>query len=243
MTGTEPQKPASPRPRQSRRARNGERESPARAESGRRRAEDVLLLSPVIPVVTIEDAALAPPLARALLAGGLKTIEITLRTPAALAAIRAAADAAPDLLVGAGTVLSEADLDAAIEAGAGYALSPGATPRLLKAAREAPIPFIPGAATASEVMRGLNLGYTCFKFFPAEALGGVDALKALSAPLAGARFCPTGAIGPEQAGAYLALDSVLCVGGSWIAPADRIASGDWAYVEAQARRAAALAKH
>lgn len=203
-------------------------------------AEQALSLSPVIPVVTIDDADQALPLARALLAGGIKTVEITLRTPAALDAIRAIAREAQEMAVGAGTVLNAHDLDAVIEAGARYALSPGGTPKLMKAAREAPIPFVPGVATASEIMRGLDLGYTHFKFFPAEQMGGVSALKALAAPLIAARFCPTGSITPEKAPAYLALPSVLCVGGSWIAPSEAIKAGDWAAIEAAARTASAL---
>lgn len=203
-------------------------------------AASMLTLTPVIPVVTIDNAAHAAPLARVLLASGVATMEITLRTPAALDAIREAAREAPEMVIGAGTVLSEADLNAAIEAGARYALSPGGTPKLMKAARKANIPFVPGVATASEIMRGLDLGYTCFKFFPAEQLGGVAALKSLAAPLAAARFCPTGSITPEKAPAYLALPSVLCVGGSWIAPADKIKAGDWGAIETAAKQAAAL---
>lgn len=201
---------------------------------------EVLSLTPVLPVVAIEDAAAAAPLARALLAGGVKAVEITLRTPAALDAIRAAVEAAPDLMVGAGTVLNEDALAAAAEAGACYALSPGATPKFLKAARRGSIPFIPGVATASELMRGLELGYTCFKLFPAEQLGGVAAIKAFAGPLPLARFCPTGGISAAKAPAYLALDNVLCVGGSWVAPTQMIAAGDWAGIEALARQAASL---
>lgn len=202
--------------------------------------EDVLRLSPVMPVVVIDDAAHAVQLARTLLAGGVKTVEITLRTAPALAAIRAIATEVPEMIVGAGTVLTADDLEAAIAAGARYALSPGGTPKLMKAARKQSIPFIPGVATASEVQRGLELGYRCFKFFPAEQLGGVSALKALAGPFPSIRFCPTGSITPEKAPSYLALDNVLCVGGSWIAPADKIRSGDWAGIEAAARQAAAL---
>ena len=205
-------------------------------------ADEVLRLSPVMAVVTLEDAALAAPLARALVRGGLKTLEIALRTPAALEAIRVAAAAAPELAVGAGTVLNEADLTAAIKAGARYALSPGATPALLQAALRAPIPLIPGVATASEIMAGLEHGYDCFKFFPAAQLGGTGALKALGAPLARARFCPTGGIGADAVAAYLALANVLCVGGSWVAPADKIKAGDWAGIETLARQAAGFAK-
>jgi 2-dehydro-3-deoxyphosphogluconate aldolase/(4S)-4-hydroxy-2-oxoglutarate aldolase len=208
--------------------------------TGDLQAKDALTLSPVIPVVTLEDAHDAIPLARALLAGGLRTIEITLRTPAAPQAIRAVANDAPEMVVGAGTVLNARDLEAAIAAGARYALSPGATPDLLRAAKGAAIPFIPGVATASEVMAGLDLGYVDFKFFPAEQLGGVAALKGIGAPLTAARFCPTGSITEDKAPAYLALPNVLCVGGSWIASADLIRARNWAAIEANARRAAAL---
>ncbi|MGD9814782.1 MAG: bifunctional 4-hydroxy-2-oxoglutarate aldolase/2-dehydro-3-deoxy-phosphogluconate aldolase [Hyphomonadaceae bacterium] len=203
-------------------------------------AEDALRLSPVMPVVVIDDAAQATALARALLAGGVRTVEVTLRTPAALDAIRAIAAAAPEMVVGAGTVLTADDLRAAADAGARYALSPGGTPKLMKAARKVAIPFIPGVASASEIMRGRELGYRCFKFFPAEQLGGVAALKAQAGPLPDVRFCPTGSITLEKAPAYLALENVLCVGGSWIAPAEKIRAGDWAAIEAAARQAAAL---
>lgn len=203
-------------------------------------ADDVLKLSPVIPVVVIEDAAQAEPLARVLLSSGIRTVEVTLRTDAALDAIRAIAQSAPEMIVGAGTVLTEDDLNAAIEAGARYALSPGGTPKLMKAARDAKIPFIPGVATSSEIMRGLDLGYTHFKFFPAEQMGGVAALRAQYGPLPSAKFCPTGGITPEKASAYLALPNVLCVGGSWIAPTDKIKAQDWAAIENAAKQAAAL---
>lgn len=203
-------------------------------------AEEVLKLSPVMPVVVVEDVDAAEKLARALLAGGVRTIEVTLRTPAALDAIARIAHAVPEMIVGAGTILSPGDLDAAVNAGARYALSPGGTPKLMKAARKRAIPFIPGVATSSEVMRGLDLGYTCFKFFPAEQLGGAGALKALAGPLPAARFCPTGSITLEKARGYLALENVLCVGGSWVAPADKIKAGDWAGIEKLAREAAAL---
>lgn len=202
--------------------------------------EEVLRLTPVLPVVAIEDAGDAAPLARALLAGGVRSIEITLRTPAALEAIRAVADAVPDMVVGAGTVLDAEALSAAAEAGARYALSPGATPELLAAGRQAPIPLLPGVATASELMRGLDMSYRCFKFFPAEQMGGTAALAAFAGPLPQARFCPTGGIGADKAAAYLALDNVLCVGGSWVAPGALIKARDWAAIEANARRAAQL---
>ncbi len=206
------------------------------------RAEDVLALSPVMPVVVIDDAKHAAPMAHALRAGGLRTIEVTLRTPAALDAIRAIARETLEVVVGAGTVLNEADLNAAIEAGAAYALSPGATPELMRAALKAPIPFIPGIATSSELMAGLDLGYRCFKFFPAEQLGGVAGLKAIGGPLPKARFCPTGGIGPDAVEKYLALSNVMCVGGSWVTPADKMKSGDWAGIEALARQAASFRK-
>ena len=206
------------------------------------RAEEVLSLSPVMPVVVIDDAAKAAPMAKALGAGGLRTIEVTLRTPAALECIRIIALELENVVVGAGTVLNAEDLDKAIEAGASYALSPGATPALLAYAREAPIPFIPGIATASELMLGLEMGYRCFKFFPAEQLGGVAGLKALGAPLPGALFCPTGGIGPDAVAKYLALPNVTCVGGSWVTPADKMQANDWAGIETLARQAASFAK-
>lgn len=203
-------------------------------------ADAVLGISPVIPVVTIADIGHAEPLAHALLAGGVRTVEVTLRTPVALQAIRIIAETAPAMVVGAGTVLTRDDLAAAQDAGARYALSPGGTPKLMKAARKAQIPFIPGVATASEIMRGLALGYSVFKFFPAEQLGGVAALKAFAGPLPAAHFCPTGSITAAKAPDYLALANVLCVGGSWIAPPEKVQAGDWAAIEAAAKQAMAL---
>ncbi|HVZ98933.1 MAG TPA: bifunctional 4-hydroxy-2-oxoglutarate aldolase/2-dehydro-3-deoxy-phosphogluconate aldolase [Caulobacterales bacterium] len=204
--------------------------------------EEVLSLSPVMPVVVIDDVRCAGPMARALLAGGVRTIEITLRTAAALEAIRIIRDEAPEAVVGAGTVLNEADLYAALKAGASYALSPGGTPALLKAATAAGMPFIPGVATSSEIMTGFDLGYACFKFFPAENAGGAAVLKAFASPLPKAKFCPTGGIGPDKVASYLALANVMCVGGSWITPADKMKAGDWAAVEALAKQAAAFKK-
>ncbi len=203
-------------------------------------ADDVMRAAPVMPVVVIDEERHAAPMARALLAGGVRVIEVTLRTPAAPAAIAAIAREVPDAIVGAGTVLTAADLGAAIAAGARFALSPGATPALLSAAASAPIPFIPGIATASELMAGIDAGFTHFKFFPAEQAGGAPAVKALGGPFADARFCPTGGIGPDQVSAYLSLANVLCVGGSWITPADKMRAGDWAGIEALARRACAF---
>ena len=207
----------------------------------KRSIEDILGLSPVIPVVTLTEAETAVDLARALLAGGLRTIEVTLRTPAGLAGIEAIARAVPGICIGAGTVLSAEDLRRAAQAGASFAVSPGCTAALLAAGASAPIPYLPAIATASELMEGLAAGYRCFKFFPAAAAGGIPMLKALSAPFPDVRFCPTGGITQETAGAYLALPNVACVGGSWITPADVLARRDWKRVEALAREAASLA--
>lgn len=201
--------------------------------------ERILTRSPVMPVVVIEEPTIAPDLARALLRGGLRTIEVTLRTPAALGAIEAIARAVPDIAVGAGTVLSVEDLGAAANAGATFAVSPGATPALLEAAVHAPIPYLPAIATASELMQALARGYHCFKFFPAAPAGGTALLKAFAGPFPQARFCPTGGITQETVGTYLALPNVLCAGGSWLSPADALAARDWERVEALAARAAA----
>ncbi|MDQ0813710.1 2-dehydro-3-deoxyphosphogluconate aldolase/(4S)-4-hydroxy-2-oxoglutarate aldolase [Streptomyces sp. B3I7] len=200
----------------------------------------VLDLAPVLPVVVVDDAADAVPLARALVAGGLPAIEVTLRTPAALEAIRAVADAVPDAVVGAGTVLTPAQVTACVEAGARFLVSPGWTETLLAAMTAAGVPFLPGVSTASEVVALLERGVREMKFFPAEAAGGTAYLKSLAGPLSGARFCPTGGIGPGTAPDYLALPNVGCVGGSWMIPADAVAAGDWARVERLAREAAAL---
>ncbi|WP_040893543.1 bifunctional 4-hydroxy-2-oxoglutarate aldolase/2-dehydro-3-deoxy-phosphogluconate aldolase [Streptomyces griseoaurantiacus] len=200
----------------------------------------VLDLAPVLPVVVVDDAADAVPLARALVAGGLPAIEVTLRTPAALDAIRAVAEAVPDAVVGAGTVLTPAQVTRCVEAGARFLVSPGWTETLLAAMTASGVPFLPGVSTASEVVALLERGVTEVKFFPAEAAGGTAYLKSLAGPLPGVRFCPTGGIGPGTAPAYLALPNVGCVGGSWMVPADAVAAGDWARVERLAREAAAL---
>ena len=196
---------------------------------------------PTIPVVVIEDAGRAAGLASALLAGGIRAIEVTLRSDAALAAIRAIADAAPDVLVGAGTVLSGDDARSAADAGARFLVSPGATLSLLEAVETTGLPFLPGAATASEAMALRERGYRRLKFFPAEASGGVRALKDLAGPLPDLAFCPTGGVGAANAADYLALKTVFAVGGSWLAPGDAVAKGDWARIEALARDAAKLA--
>jgi 2-dehydro-3-deoxyphosphogluconate aldolase/(4S)-4-hydroxy-2-oxoglutarate aldolase len=200
----------------------------------------IMRAAPVIPVLVIEDPAKAVPMAKALVKGGLPAIEITLRTPKALEAIRAVAAEVEGAMVGAGTVLDAAQYQAAVDAGATFAVSPGATERLLSAAAGHDVPLLPGAATASEVMRLLEAGYERLKLFPAEAAGGVAMLKALSSPLPAARFCPTGGISESSAPAYLSLPNVICVGGSWIASAEAIAMDDWSGIEARARTAAAL---
>ncbi|MFK0212561.1 MULTISPECIES: bifunctional 4-hydroxy-2-oxoglutarate aldolase/2-dehydro-3-deoxy-phosphogluconate aldolase [unclassified Streptomyces] len=195
---------------------------------------------PVVPVLVIEDAADAVPLARALVAGGLPLIEVTLRTPAALDAVRAIAAEVPEAVVGAGTVVSAAGVADAVAAGARFLVSPGWTGRLIGAMRDSGVPFLPGVSTASEVVALLEEDVTDMKFFPAEAAGGVPYLRSLAGPLPRARFCPTGGIAPASAPAYLALPNVGCVGGSWMLPPDALAARDWARVEALARDAAAL---
>lgn len=198
--------------------------------------EQVMLLAPVIPVLVIEDVAHAVPIAQALVAGGLSALEVTLRTPCALDVIRAMKQV-PGAVVGAGTVLNPRDLDAALEAGAEFIVSPGLTQSLGKAAVASGVPFLPGTANAADVMLGLDLGLTRFKFFPAEASGGIAALKAIAAPFGMAKFCPTGGITLASAPNWLALDAVLCVGGSWM-----IGKGepDVAAIESAARAAAQL---
>ncbi len=201
---------------------------------------EILQLSPVMPVVTIEDAATAPDLARALVRGGIKVIEVTLRTPQALAAIEAIAASVPEICVGAGTVMSPDDLNLSANAGAAFAISPGATRELLAAGANFRIPYLPAVATASELMSALAAGFRYFKLFPAHVAGGLQALKAFYGPFAEARFCPTGGINLQTAGAYLDLPNVLCVGGSWLTPSDLLKARDWDRVESLAREAAAL---
>ncbi len=198
-----------------------------------RTIESIMRLAPVIPVVTISDGASARPIAEALVAGGLRAIEVTLRTPAALDAVAAIAKV-DGAIVGAGTVLNERDLDASLKAGARFIVSPGLTQPLAKAAIESQAPFLPGVATASDIMRGLDTGFSRFKFFPAVAAGGIPALKALAAPFPQCRFCPTGGITEATAPEWLALDAVECVGGSWLVPPGR---ADLAAVTAAAKTA------
>jgi len=203
------------------------------------KAAEICRLAPVVPVLVIDDAALAFGLASALVKGGLPALEVTLRTPAALDAIREMARV-PGGVVGAGTLLTPADVQAAVDAGATFGVSPGATDRLLDACEEAGLPLLPGAATATEAMALLERGYTTQKFFPAEASGGAAALKAIGGPIPQVKFCPTGGVTLKNARDYLALSNTLCVGGSWVAPPAMVAARDWAGIEVLAREAAAL---
>lgn len=204
-----------------------------------RQCREICALAPVVPVLVIEEVAQARPLAEALVAGGLPALEVTLRTPAALEAIAAMAEV-PGGCVGAGTLITPEDVRAAKAAGAQFGVSPGATPRLIEACIAEELPLLPGAATATEVMTLFEQGYDMLKFFPAEAAGGAPALKAIGAPIPQVSFCPTGGVSPANAMAYLSLPNVICAGGSWVAPADRVAAGDWVAIEALARAAAAL---
>lgn len=199
--------------------------------------EAVMRTAPVIPVLVIDDVRNAAPIAHALVTGGLPVLEVTLRTPAALDVIREMKQI-DGAIVGAGTVLNPADLDAALKAGSEFIVSPGLTEALGNAAIASGIPFLPGTATASDVMRGLDLGLSHFKFFPAEASGGIAALKAIAGPFGGARFCPTGGIRQDTAYEWLALEAVLCVGGSWMVPSG---APDMAAIEQAARAARGLA--
>ncbi|MEU5291198.1 bifunctional 4-hydroxy-2-oxoglutarate aldolase/2-dehydro-3-deoxy-phosphogluconate aldolase [Streptomyces umbrinus] len=205
-------------------------------------SSSVLELAPVVPVVVVDDVADAAPLARALVAGGLPAIEVTLRTPVALDAIRAIADGVPEAMVGAGTVIAPEQVAQSVAAGARFLVSPGWTDVLLDAMKASGVPFLPGVSTTSEVVALLERGVSDMKFFPAQAAGGTAYLKSLAGPLPQARFCPTGGIGPAVAPEYLALPNVLCVGGSWMLPADAIAARDWARVETLAREAAGLGR-
>jgi 2-dehydro-3-deoxyphosphogluconate aldolase/(4S)-4-hydroxy-2-oxoglutarate aldolase len=199
--------------------------------------ESLLSLVPVVPVVVIDDLAHAVPVARALVAGGLPVIELTLRTPVAHAAI---ASEVPEILLGAGRVVTPGQVTPAVDAGAQFLVSPGSTPALLAAMADSGLPFLPGTSTVSEALAVLEAGFTEMKFFPAEASGGAGYLRSIASPLAAARFCPTGGITAASAPSYLALPNVGCVGGSWLTPADALAAGDWGRVTALAAEAAAL---
>jgi 2-dehydro-3-deoxyphosphogluconate aldolase/(4S)-4-hydroxy-2-oxoglutarate aldolase len=201
--------------------------------------EDVMGLAPVIPVLVVNDVSIARPLAEALVLGGLKALEVTLRTPAALEII-AEMSKVDGAVVGAGTVLSTSQLGAAVEAGARFIVSPGLTDALAAAAGQKRVAFLPGVANASDIMRGLDLGLSNFKFFPAEANGGLPAIKALAAPFAQSRFCPTGGVTLKNAAAYLSLPSVRCVGGSWICPEDLLRARNWPGITELAREATSL---
>ena len=202
--------------------------------------ERILRASPVMPVLAIDRLDQALPLAEALLSGGIATLEITLRTPVALEAIRCIRRAFPDAYVGAGTVTTPEALRQVAEAGASFAVSPGLTRPLLEAAASSAIPLLPGVMTPTEVMTAMDAGFRFLKLFPAEQAGGIPMLKALAGPFKELRFCPTGGIGPASAPAYLAQPNVLCVGGSWLTPRAMLEAGDWRAIEALAREAAAL---
>ena len=204
-----------------------------------RKAAEICALAPVVPVLVIEDAAQAKGLAQALVKGGLPALEVTLRTPSALDAIRAMAEV-PGGVVGAGTLLTPEDVKAAKAAGARFGVSPGATDRIIAACAEAELPLLPGAATATEVMVLLEKGFTVQKFFPAEASGGAPALAAIGAPIPQVKFCPTGGVSMKNVADYLKLSNVLCCGGSWVAPKAAVQAGDWDQIETLARAAAAL---
>lgn len=205
-----------------------------------READAILSSAPVVPVLRIERLQDAVPLARALVGNGLPVLEVTLRTPNALAAIEAIAREVPEAIVGAGTVLRPADLVSVEDAGAVFAIAPGATDALYEAAEKSSVPFIPAIATASELMRGLDAGHSRFKFFPAEASGGIVALRSFAGPFARAKFCPTGGIDAAKAPAYLALPNVITVGGSWMVPDASLAACDWAAIGALAHAASTL---
>ncbi|MFO6298594.1 bifunctional 4-hydroxy-2-oxoglutarate aldolase/2-dehydro-3-deoxy-phosphogluconate aldolase [Rahnella selenatireducens] len=205
-------------------------------------AEQILTSGPVVPVIVINKREHAVPLAKALVAGGVRVLEVTLRTACAMDAIRAIAREVPDAIIGAGTVLNAQQLKDVTDAGAQFAISPGLTDDLLKAATAGTIPLIPGISTVSELMLGLDHGLREFKFFPAEANGGVKALQAIGGPFPQVRFCPTGGISPANYRDYLALKSVLCIGGSWLVPADALESGDYTRITQLAKEAVAGGK-
>ena len=205
-----------------------------------RRVAEVIDEVAVIPVIVVRDLAHAVPLARALAAGGLTVLEITLRSEVALQAIAAIAEALPEVTVGSGTVLTRDQMQASLDHGCRFAVSPGATPALLDAAEAVGLPLLPGAANAGQVMMMAERGYLRQKLFPAEASGGVPLLKSLGEPIPQVRFCPTGGIDAAKAPTYLALKNVVCVGGSWVAPKDAVEAGDWSRIEKLAAEAAAL---
>lgn len=205
-------------------------------------SKDVLNACPVMPVMVIQDADDAVPMAKALCAGGIRVLEITLRTPAAIESIRRISQEVPDAIVGAGTIINTQQLQAVTDAGAVFAISPGLTPTLLHAANQGSIALIPGIASLSELMLGMEYGYDHFKFFPAEAAGGIPMLKAIAGPIPQATFCPTGGISPQNYQAYLALANVACVGGSWLVPAEAVKAKNWNAITELAKAAVAGAR-
>ncbi len=209
------------------------------AADASRQTRQMCEIAPIVPVIVVHDLAHAVPLGEALVAGGLPMLEVTLRTPVALDAIKAMSGIS-GAVVGAGTVITPADAAAAKAAGATFAVSPGATDKLLGACEAAELPMLPGAATASEAMALFERGYDMLKFFPAEASGGAPALKSLASPLPQISFCPTGGVSPSNAESYLSLPNVVCAGGSWVAPKGLMDAGKWGEIEALAKAAAAL---
>lgn len=205
-------------------------------------AEQILSTGPVVPVIVVNKLEHAVPMAKALVAGGVKVLEVTLRTPCALDALKAMVRAVPEAIVGAGTVLNAQQLKEVTDAGAQFIISPGLTEPLLRAATDGPVPLIPGISTVSELMTGLDYGLREFKFFPAEANGGVKALQAIGGPFPQVRFCPTGGISPANYRDYLALKSVLCIGGSWLVPAEALEAGDYDRITRLAQEAVAGAR-
>ncbi len=203
------------------------------------KAREICNLAPIVPVLVVDDVAHARPLAQALVAGGLPALEVTLRTPAALDVIREMSQVEGGV-VGAGTLVTPKDAEAAVEAGALFGSSPGATDELLSACEALGLPLLPGAASATEAMRLLSRGYDMLKFFPAEASGGAPAIKAIGAPLPQITFCPTGGVSPQNANSYLSLPNVVCAGGSWVAPKNLVQAGDWAGIQALAAEASKL---
>ncbi|MEY2855237.1 MAG: bifunctional 4-hydroxy-2-oxoglutarate aldolase/2-dehydro-3-deoxy-phosphogluconate aldolase [Pseudomonadota bacterium] len=201
---------------------------------------EVMRISPVIPVLTVTRIEHAVPLARALVEGGLRVLEVTLRTACALEAIQAMRAAVPDAIVGAGTLTRPEDFEAAARAGSQFGVTPGLSTELVEAARAAPFPILPGVMTPTELIAARSAGYSAFKLFPAQQAGGIGMLKALAGPFPDALFCPTGGISRENAGAFLTLPNVPCVGGSWLAPRELLEAGDWAGIAALARDAARL---
>lgn len=201
---------------------------------------EILSLSPVMPVIALQRVADAVPLARALVKGGIRLLEVTLRTPVALDCVRAIKAEVPEAVVGVGTITTAADLEASLKAGAVFGVSPGASTALLKAAATSTLPFVPGVMTPSDVINALDAGFQTMKLFPAAQAGGLEMLKALAGPFPQVRFCPTGGVTLQSAPALLALKNVVCVGGSWLTPASLIDRGDWVSIENLARDAAAL---